>query len=90
MPAGSASDSKKPIGVAPLAARSEIHAQRLARDIIRPVVEKEMDAGNDAIGREHEVASRWRGQRCSVVDKPERAGRGSERPKITRDQAVFG
>ncbi len=68
----------------------EIHAQRLARRCFRRIVGKEMDAGNDAIGREHEIASRRRGERRSVVDKPERAGRGGERPEIARNQAVFG
>ena len=68
----------------------EIHAQRLAADALRRIVGKEMDAGNDTIGREHQIASRWRGERRGVVDEPQRAGRGSKRPEIARNQAVFG
>ena len=49
-----------------------------------------MDAGNDAVGREHEIAPGRRGQHGGIVDETERARSRGERAEIARDQAVFG
>ena len=49
----------------------QIHPQRLAADVFRPVVGKEMHAGNDAVGREHDVASGRRRHDGGVIDQAE-------------------
>ena len=49
-----------------------------------------MHAGNDAVGRQHEIAARRRRHDGGVVDQTESAGMRRERPKIARDQALLG
>ena len=68
--AGSAIESRNPAGLAPLAARSE----RFIRSALRPIVSgrivgKKMHAGDDAVGREHEIAARRRREHRSIVGK---------------------
>ena len=68
----------------------EIYPQRLAADRVGRIVGKEMDAADDAVGREHEIASRRRRYRRRVIAEAERAGMGRQRAEIARDQAIFG
>ena len=49
-----------------------------------------MHADNDAVGREHDVASRRRRNDGGVIDQAKRAGMLGQRPEIARDQAVLG
>ena len=49
-----------------------------------------MHADNDAVGGQHDVASRRRRNDGGVIDQAERAGMLGQRPEIARDQAVFG
>ena len=68
----------------------QIHAQRLAADAFGRIVGKEMDAGDDAVGLEHEIASGRRGQDCRVIAEAESAGMRRQRTEIARDQAFLG
>ena len=80
---GSASDSRKPSGCAPLAARSErLTRSALRADRVRRIVGKKMHAGDDAVGREHEIAARRRRDHGGIVDQAERARMRRERAKI--------
>ena len=64
------------------------------RSALRPICRADrpgkVHAGNDAVGREHQIASRRRRDRGRVVGEAERARMGRERPEIARDQAIFG
>ena len=41
----------------------QVHPQRLLRDGVWRIVGKEMHAADDAVGRQHEIATRWRRNR---------------------------
>ena len=49
-----------------------------------------MHAGDDAVGRQHEIASGRRRHDGGVIDQAERAGMLGQRPEIARDQAILG
>ena len=49
-----------------------------------------MHAGNDAVGGQHDVASRRRRNDGGVIDQAESAGMLGERAEIARDQAILG
>ncbi len=49
-----------------------------------------MDAADDAVGLEHEIAPRRRRNRCGIVGEPERARMRRDRPEVSGDQMIFG
>jgi len=67
----------------------QVHAQRLARDVARPIVDKKMDAGHDGVLGQDEIAVGRRRQRSSVIFQRKGAGMMGKRTKIVRDQPVF-
>ena len=66
----------------------QIDPQRLARDRVGRIVGEEMDAGDQRVGGDDEIAARRRLQQRDVVLQPE-PGRAGERREIARDQFVF-
>ena len=72
---GSASDNRKPSGIAPLAARSErLTRKRFARDVAGVFAGKEMHAADQGIGGEHQLAAGRRRDQRRVVGQAEGAG----------------
>ena len=53
------------------------------------IVGEEMHAADDAVGLEHEIATRGRRDHGRVVGEPERAGVLGQRPEIARNQALL-
>ena len=68
----------------------EVHAQRLAGDASRRIVGKKMHAGDDAVGRQHQIASGRRRQPAASSARPQRARIRGQRAEIARDQAFLG
>ena len=88
---GRASDSRKPSGRAPFAARSDKFTRSALRaTVCSGILGKKMHAADDGVGLEHQIAARRRREKGGIVGQAERAGMGRERLEETRDQAVFG
>jgi hypothetical protein len=52
----------------------QVHAQRFARDAVGRIVGKEVHAGDQPVGLEHEIVPRGRRDGGGVVSEAERAG----------------
>src|SRR5262249_8557773 len=66
----------------------QVDAQGLLGDRVGGVIGKEVDAGDDRVGLEHDVAVVRRGEDRGVVGQPEGARMTGEWSKIARGQAV--
>ena len=54
----------------------EVHAQRFLGDRVRGVIDKEMHAADERVGREHQIGTRGRRECRCIVDEPARARMG--------------
>ena len=68
----------------------QVHAQRLLRHRVGGILGEKVDAADDGVGLEHDVAARRRGEESRVVGERQRARMGRDRLEEARDQAVFG
>ncbi len=67
----------------------QVDAQRPPRHRVGGIVGKEMHPADDAVGGQHEIASRRRRDDGGVIGETQGAGMGRDRPEIRRDQAVL-
>ena len=86
--AGQGETRRKPIGSAPLAARSERLTRNALRAMASGVVGEKMHAPDQRVGGEDEIPARGRPQQRDVILQAE-PGRAGERREIARDEFVF-
>ena len=51
---------------------------------------KKMNATDNGVGLEHQIKSRWRGEKSGIISETKRARMGRERLEEARDQTILG